>query len=849
MLLRRALTYIVFLASSVGLLFLAYRSWTGSLYFYVNPMLIPIYFVITTFLLSILIRENTTLTLTDKLLLIFLHAFTTSLLSIIVLYPGISGDNWYQLGRAMTVDIFGRHYSVFLSPEKATYLQNIIGKTYVLSRGITQSMLVVTLSRILSVELIWVHLLYMSVLWSFFVPLLTYRISKEIGAGDRTSLLASFLTANAPILIGWSSIAVPNSLGFLFFLTAIFFLLKFLSSNQKSKYILLLLITIVFSFITHDMTGITTFSLVFLVFTLKIHERMKNTSSYTASIVMLTGVVISALFLPTMAILMKYIYPIVSTFSLQKMLALDTYHIIFAEFADYTLIQALLNGTLLFLGITGMMIHKQQGKKHLLSTFLILAFIILILQHRIFYYFIQDPPFGASRLYVFMPFLAVPFAAITLVTILNSKLFTFPPPRNPHDPSKSKISKILAKFSLKKTLALLLICAGLAGLITEGVLSTWRSVAAYGAIGIMSVSSIDAVKLIHEEYLKTKEKYVVVSDPLTESSGAAIVGYQNPNELYLSFGTNRELYLKVLNENSITPLLEATTYNDASVTYLVASKWSIERYMSKSFNFHTIMNTLSQILEKVAILGTQEQEIYILRLKLPLISKQGAGPEITVLEDSQMVQRNSTYFYNIITNVTYTLTLTGHTTYNVTNWPLYWSYETISPEPLTKSINANSWINFTGATTTTYNITWIANELYKEVIWKDDAFLEGWRFYSGDTERSFTSDGDVASESLNGTTKYYVNYEKALPGLQNITKLVVRVKGTTNARLALEIWDDSGGLRTMVFWSSWKDATTDYKTYTFTVPSDRTLHRLRLFAMTKTNTLATIYWDYVMLIS
>lgn len=843
--LRRVSIYVVFLVASVGLLFMAFRSWTGSLYFYINPMLIPIYFLLTAFLLYILISGDTMLTSNDKLVLIILHAFTTLLLSTIVMYPGVSGDNWYHLGRTKTVDIFGQHYStVFVYPGEE-YLENIIGKTYVLARGITQSMLVVTFSRILSVDLYWVHILYMNVLWSFFVPILTFRISKAIGGSNRVNLLASFLTATAPILIGWSWMPVPNSLGFLSFLVVVYLLIKSLSSNMNLRHILLLLITIFFVVITHDMTGITSISIILLAFALKSSERLQHTSQFATPFLVALGFLVAVIFLPAMAVIMQYVYPIVSNFSLQKMLALDIYHIIFAEFADYSLVQALTNGALLVLGVIGVILYKEKSENKLPTRLLILTFIALIVQHRLYYYFIEDPPFGVHRLYTFMPFVAGPLAAITIDALLSSRFVVL------QQPARSLVAKtksIMPKLGLKKTFLMLLVCAGLAGIAAEGVLITWTSIAAYGSLAIMSVSSIDAAELLHEEYLRTNEKYVVVSDPLTESAGAAVVGYRNYNELFLPFALNRQLYLTAITESSITPLLEAASYNNASVSYLVVSKWSLERYIGKSIDFYAVSNLLSLIIEPFATpIGNDEKEIHIFRLKLPLISREGIGPSISVFMDSEMVLVNSTYAYDIVTDVSYTLTLSGHTTYNITNWPLHWSYEEISPIPMTRSINANSWINFTATAQATYDVTWSANEIYKDVMWRDDSLLDGWYFYTGDPEHAFTSDGDIATESLGGEVKYYVNYEKALPALQNASVLLVRAKGSDNSRFAIEIWDDSEGKKTNVFWSSWNNAPEDYKTFTFSLPRDKTFHRLRLFAMTTDSSPATVYWDYVII--
>jgi len=75
---------------------------------------------------------------------------------------------------------------------------------------------------------------------------------------------------------------------------------------------------------------------------------------------------------------------------------------------------------------------------------------------------------------------------------------------------------------------------------------------------------------------------------------------------------------------------------------------------------------------------------------------------------------------------TYKLNLTGSSEYFITDWPSSWSFETITPQPLAASINANSWINFTGSAGIRYTLLWTSNDLYGDVGWKDDSFLSEW---------------------------------------------------------------------------------------------------------------------------
>jgi hypothetical protein len=105
----------------------------------------------------------------------------------------------------------------------------------------------------------------------------------------------------------------------------------------------------------------------------------------------------------------------------------------------------------------------------------------------------------------------------------------------------------------------------------------------------------------------------------------------------------------------------------------------------------------------------------------------GIGASVTVLQDGSASVLETQYSYYDISNVTTQLSLSGYTTYNISDFPAYYSYETIVPSPYMISLNANNWINFTGSTYTTYTVYWSnTNWQYKDIVWKDDSFVEGW---------------------------------------------------------------------------------------------------------------------------
>ena len=113
--------------------------------------------------------------------------------------------------------------------------------------------------------------------------------------------------------------------------------------------------------------------------------------------------------------------------------------------------------------------------------------------------------------------------------------------------------------------------------------------------------------------------------------------------------------------------------------------------------------------------------LYELRVSVP---STGAGPQVTVLQDSITSIQQTQFFYYDYSNVTSYVSLSGHGTYSITGFPLYLSFETITPQPSSISLDANQWINFTGSSDVNYTVYWSNTDWnYQRVGWKDDSFL------------------------------------------------------------------------------------------------------------------------------
>lgn len=842
----RLLIYTLFSILATSLIYMALRSWTSSVYINLHPMLMPIYFAITLILFLTIWIEK--LPLRDRFLLVIVHSLLTRIVFFILFYPGISGDNFQHLARERTWDIYGEYY-LNLWPEPLPYLENILTKLFAFQRSLFPYGLIVSLSEMLYLDLFWIHSTLLGLLWSFFVPIIGFKIVKFLGGSDRTGLLCGCLTASAPTIMFYSLVSTANTFGFFLSYATIYFLLRVLPSSAKpNRRNLIVLLLIAFASLwAHSQTGIVSFMLMFLALSLGKAYSQRQNSPRLASCIMFLGLAISFLMLPAASIVLKYVYAAApTTFSVTKFLGLDTYHIIFANYADYSLIQALMYGTLTLLGILGMLTYRASDEhKKLGSWFLILAFLALNTQYRIFFYFIENPPFGPQRLFAFLPFVAAPFAAMSIDFLLKKSKSILSSPVSLSLPF-SRSSAVKFKFEPRYVFVIFLIGVGLSGLLVEGGLEAYRYIDHYGPVGIVSVSSLEAAQLIHEEYQRTREKYVAITDGVAQGAGPSVVGFSNREEFYVQGVSNREYYLDAMTEVSPDPLAKAASITEAPLAYLLVSMWSVSFYLGKTVDFERTIDVLTRLYEIFSVVGDGDGQIYIFRYRIPLAPSQGIGPAVEIFRDSQWSLLNTTYSYEAITKVTYRLNLTGSSMYNITGWPAYWSYEKIEPSPINVTIDANAWIGFSGYQDQNYEVTWLANEVYKNVAWKEDAFLKDWTSYDhANGSHSWASDGDIITLRASGDARYYVHLEKQIPEVRG-SLMLARFSGTSNCRIGFSLYEYTNGTKQEVF-SGYEPLSSDQTLLAFPLPPDRTFTLLRIWIMPNTGESVSASLDYLMI--
>jgi hypothetical protein len=364
-------------------------------------------------------------------------------------------------------------------------------------------------------------------------------------------------------------------------------------------------------------------------------------------------------------------------------------------------------------------------------------------------------PWGADNMWIFRDMLLAPFAAIVIYKVINYFL------------SKLTLSKNV-KISLKK---------GQNGKINlRSIFSlSWREIGV-AALFILSISSfatagiynaykhstymrawttaheIEAARYI-EEITPPNETYVVLCEATTRLAGYAVVGPQNPRAYYYGPYESRLLksaYNKFISNPSLEPLYEVRQKNNASIIYVMVTEFRppvdgdhqvIKQIMDLPFS-----ELVGVFGEGVYVRGKFEGSVYVFKVRLPTERIfRGIGPRIYIYNNKTYV--NTALELDIATyEANYTLQLAGLSRYNITGWPIHWSFESITPQPTVKSVDADKWINFTGAESQTYTVMWTANVLYQLVGWKDDSFKEGWRvtrFLRWKQKPQIWTDGDV----------------------------------------------------------------------------------------------------------
>jgi len=758
-----------------------------------NPYVMPVLFFSILVLATILFSKEKWQV---KLLLVIAQSILAHMFFVSIFESGYGLDQWVTLGSSRRLFDESDYPRFVLFSFYGSHPTRSLPLIYRIYKPVTTAFLPAletALSRMFSVDVYWGHLLLVPVLWGVFIPLIAYRLTEIVTKRLELAQLSALLTLAIPSLILWGAVSVGNSVGFLLFFLTILLLADYLSSDRR---LLWAVLSTSATLMTHLMTGVMAFSLLVSAYLFKkyLGTKSRRLRTYFLPCIFLVGVSL----LPFALYAGRVAYPALtgSDFSLKPLQGLSSFDAVMmfllGAYAEYSVKEALVHFLLPLLGFFGLIYVNTAGDRSVpnkgLSQFLLLAFVFIMVDYRIIKCFMVNVPFGEERIWVLRDMLSVPFASILLykAAIILSKWGSW---------STITMKKYLSVFqtsdfgsSVSKAVAVICISA----LITSSVYLAYPHTDRPAEYAWPTAYEIEAATFI-DAY--ANEPYVVISYERFKLAGYAVVGITNPKAYYsmpYDLGWTDRLFHQISGGFSATGMIEAAEVSSALIGYYVTSKVRVD----DAADAIEILSEREDF-ELIGVFGNDDIYVYKYDIPSPQFIE-GIGTSVYLLSHDKYV--NVTYRLNIATyDIEYTLKLVGSSNYSLTEWPLLWSFESIGPEPDTRSIDGNHWINFTGDAGVEYTVAWAANILYEDVGWKDDSFVTEWIPRSpGGFEESpvVTYDGDILTVSANfslGVREHYWIRKPMNISTDLYRYAIVRWRSTSTCAISWVYYEDGTG--------------------------------------------------------
>jgi len=580
---------VLYLLLATLLLYTLFSARSGEIFTvwqFMHPMFLPLYFATTLLLLVIILSSEKT---RYKLLFVIIHSILSHSFFLIIFPAGDIGGQQLVLGRTRL--IFDNVIEHGWPPWPVT---NVLERLYHAFRGLNfQAAYNTIVARMFAVDVYWTHMLLVPILWGTFVPLAAFMTTKALGIDEKTSVLSSLLVSLFPTTILWGTYSVPNSLGYIFFASTVPLFLKYLSSSE-TKTLLLMAVLSFISFLGHALTGIISFSLVLLVWALKKYEDEKYRTLKTARTFLFTAFVFSTSLMPFSLVYLKFFYPINTYFSLAKVYELSASEFVllalFGQTIEFELTTALIYVAAPLAGLLSMMyILYSVSKKWSNRTyrtgvvFLFLGILMFLAQHRILNLFMTNIPFPGGRLWMFRDFMAVPLVAIFVHATVG---FLRRKSSNALNHLQSSLKKDSSRMDAKKlrtyASASILLVIYLSAFV---LISGWITISIHRVYPHYAPLQTTTYELEAAQHIDqtTEERYIVICDQWFIFAAEMLVGVYNPNAYYFTASDPKgvSLFLEMKKEPSEATMIKAMQYNNASVTYFVIEK---PRLGAKQYN-------------------------------------------------------------------------------------------------------------------------------------------------------------------------------------------------------------------------------------------------------------------------
>ena len=719
------LTFFCYVAVAFSFLLLARTDeGYGSVWLEISPFFIPVFALVTLILGSILFFSSIGDGL--KLLLLSVYTFLAHSLFLIVWYPSRYGDPLSILGHtryvARTGTIYAYHWAIS---------QLLIGGIVAYQ---AQFALTIFFERMFSIDIYWVHVILIPLLWSIFVPCLAYKVAEllTIKRNRAFPLLAALSTGLFPSLILWGTVSVPNSLGFIFFFLSVVLLLKWMNSGGKWNWFMLFLAVGV-TFLSHPQPGF--FALMLFVWGNIVHRSSRRVLKIAGLLLMF-------------ALYPAGLYFYGASFSPAGLFVLDS----FLSF------QSEITTILLVFGLLGLVLVVRRKNVNAKMALLLFVFYVTILfEYYLTEFGMTNLPYGAHRILVMGDLLLVPFVALGLLAIVDTL-------RKAMAPGMRAVSLSLSskkvKLNLKsRSIALALIC------LFVPVQATLTLYQAYPRQELLpyqpSAYMIEAVQYIDAD---APGRYVVMCDTMIATVAIGFLGidYGWAGGVRGFFGfpdwdyPTVEMYVEMAEQPSISIMQQAMEFGDAVVSYFVV--W--ERH----YDFKEVVQRTSEILPVNQVFG--DEKLYVFKYPLPVVEE--LGPSVKVIFDdgvsTKYVDTKFTYMFE--TEINSTLTLSGYTSYNITDYPMHWAFLDLTVNNASKQFDEasdiNTFVHVKGLEPEdVLTVKWRWNRNYGSAVWKEDSFKEGWRthdLYTGTITPTTVTDGNILNISYSFTPGPYLYY-------------------------------------------------------------------------------------------
>jgi len=755
-------SYLALFVYMVYLLLMSRTPTTAPLWAVFNPAYLGVYFVMTLLLLALIAKKgNSNL----RLGLLILHCIVSHIFWVALYETRMGFDYW--IGGWVSRGAYSGEvpqWNIFTASAPLV-------RIFHFSQMVLSPYMSALSARMFFIDVYWTHLLFMPLIWGVFVPIVAYSVSKMLCKDERTALTVALLTMIIPSFISWGSRTVSNSFSILLYFFTIYLMLRYLSGKGN---IILIGFFAALALLEHALVGVISFSVVIILFFYKKYL-IEKTARLNRSKFLLVFL-LSILLLPISLYVRRWTtYPeIGGTPSLQPLLRLPGYDafllLIFGDYASMKFSEAFVSGIVPLIGLIGLIyvaFNKSEpafNKK--MSRFLLLIFVLILIEYEITKCFMINIPFSPERIWALRDFLAILFFPVALGKVGGFLLKE----EAKLEAVKHKINLSRAREFFVKGIVMLSVAA-----LTTAVLFT-----AYPNTTVVLVTGyeLEAVKFIEAT---TNETYIVIAQEYVTWAGSSLVGLANPRAFYSPAyspppgyaprvptkgnGSLLELYNKMLEDPSLLYIYRARQITNASIVYTILTKSYIKKL---GLDAEWIIASMEELpfTEKVGFENGFGNDTYVFASKppaKPVLS--GEGPSVYVYNTGTYV--NTTYSYDLTTaTTTYALVLRNSSTYNITSWPIYWSFESITPYSTAQQIDANTWINFTGTPDQTYRVLWSADERYNSIGWRDDSFTSGWTKWiqggwEGRNPPEMSTDGDILTLQgefvLNKYSYYYIS--------------------------------------------------------------------------------------------